>query len=543
MRDSIQILVSALAAMLLSGAATGQTAPHEIAPDLASALQAACGDNVPDPSLSAGLSLALQHGDEPPVLLQCGLADIASGRAIGPETLFHLASLTKQFVALEALILRDRGELDLDSPVDVYSGPVARGNVPTIRQTMRHMSGFYEHWAQSRLADVPTETLADITALITAQDSANFEPGQSFAYTNANYVLLTDVLQRVDGRSLPQMLGEDVFAPLGMVAAGFPVANPEGFQPRATGYAGPLDQAEAVDYVFSDILGDGGLYASASELLLWLAEMHNQSLGAFTAERIETGRLPNGVDTQYGLGLSVSPVDGDVLIHHGGGNRGASTWIGYLPGGNLSVVVLANSDNLNAEQIGFEILEAVTGHRMIFETVAAPSPELTEFAGVFAGAFNGDPILLQLTPGVDEILIGAPGGEPRHYLAGESDGYFRSDLPDLEVRVGLSGDLNFFYLGRPFEQLYRIEAEPRDAREFVGAWRSASLPGRDWQIDMVDDRLQLSGGGGDASWLEPVIQGVWLDRSTSTYLWLDADGQLVLTRTGIRSVGLTRAGD
>ncbi len=530
-----------MALALLSGPVHAQSI--DAGADLAGSLQAVCDTYVTNPATSAGLSLAVQRAGEPPVLLQCGLADIASGRAIEAGTVFHLASLTKQFVALEALILRDRGVLDLDAPVDVYTGPIARTDVPTIRQMLHHMSGFYEHWAQSRLVDVPTGTLAEITALITAQDSSNFEPGSNFAYTNANYVLLTDVLQRIDGRSLPQMLGEDVFAPLGMTGAGFPVADPDGFQGRATGYSGPADVPEAVDYVFSDILGDGGLYSSAPELLLWLAELRDQSLGQFTAERTESGHLRNGADTHYGLGLHVSPVDGDVLVHHGGGNRGASSWIGYLPGGDVSIVVLANSDSLNAEQIGFDILAAVTAQQVNFASLPAPSPPLADVAGLYAGAFNGDPILLQLTPGTDRVLIGVPGGEPRQYLPGESGAHYRSDLPDLEVRAGLSGDLNFFYLGRPFEQLYRIEPRAGAVEGFAGRWRSPSLPGRDWLIEPAEDGLQLSGGAAPPVRLEPVLPGVWLDRASSAYLWLDDDARLVLTRSGIRAITLMRAGD
>ena len=541
MRHLVQTVVAFCLVALPLGPAQSQA--NEPAPDLTETLRSVCDAFVSNPGGTAGLSLALQHGDEPAALVQCGLADIVTGRVIEPGTVFHLASLTKQFVALEALMLRDRGALDLDAPVDSYAGPIARANAPTIRQMMHHMSGFYEHWAQSQLADAPTETLADVVALITAQDSSNFEPGSSFAYTNANYVLLSHVLQLVNGRTLPQMLSEDVFEPLGMSTAGFPVADPVRFENRATGYTGELDAPRPVDYVFSDILGDGGLYASAPELLLWLAELRRQSLGMFTAERLETGRLPNGVDTGYGLGLSVSPVDGDILIHHGGGNAGASTWIGYMPGANWRVVVLANSDTLNAEQIGFDILQAVTGLTVTFETPAAPAPELADFAGIYAGAFNGDPILLELTTGDDEILIGVPGGEPRHYLAGVAGAYYRSDLPDLEVRVGLAGDLNFFYLGRPYEQFYRIDAEAHDDAGFVGRWRSTSLPGRDWAISRVEGGLQLAGGSGGDVQLDPAIPGGWLDPASSTYLWLDANGQLVLTRSAIRSIVLTRAQD
>tara|TARA_R110000868_G_scaffold53744_5_gene168591 strand:- start:31857 stop:33440 length:1584 start_codon:yes stop_codon:yes gene_type:complete len=524
--------------MLLHGPALSRE--DETSVDVAETLQFVCDSYVPNPAGTPGLSLALQHANEPPALVQCGLADIAADRAIEVGTVFHLASLTKQFVALEVLMHRDRGELNLDAPVDAYVGPIARTDVPTIRQMLHHMSGFYEHWAQSRLADVPTDTLADVVALISAQDSPNFEPGSSFSYTNANYVLLTQVLQLIDGRTLPQMLSDDVFVPLGMSTTGFPVADPGRFADRATGYSGELDAPQPVDYVFSDILGDGGLYASAPELLLWLAEMRNQSLGSFTSERLETGRLPNGVDTEYGLGLSVTALDGELLVHHGGGNAGASTWIGYLPGSNWRVVVLANSDALNAEQIGFEILEAVAGQAVTFAVPAAPSPALADFAGIYAGAFNGDPVLLELAPGDGEILIGIPGGDARHYLASDSGGYYRSDLPDLEVRVGLAGDLNFFYLGRPFEQLYRIDAEAHEDAEFVGRWQSTSLPGRDWEISSVEGGLQLSGGPGGDVRLDPAMPGVWLDPGSSTYLWLDATGQLVLTRSAIRSIVLVR---
>lgn len=501
--------------------------------DSGAALRATCEQFVvsePGP----GLSLAIQYGSADPVFYQCGSANLETERPISADTPFHLGSLTKQFVAFAVLQVARDGQIEMDAPIDRYLGGFARRDVPTVSDLLHHASGFYEHWNQWSLSDAEAESLEDIVDLARAQEYSNFEPGTGYAYTNLNYVLLAAILERVERRALPQILRERVFTPLGMNQSGFLNETGTMIAGRADGYSGA--EAEQVDYVVSSILGDGGLYASARDLLLWQQEWRRPRLDDIRSERLAVQTSSAGMANRYAAGVQIAEVPGGRLLHHGGANRGASTWMGYFEPADLRVVVLANSDTFNAQAIGLQIIEALEQIEPDLRSAAPTSHQIDRDLGLYAGSLQGQPILLRVLANGGGAHVGALGGVMRDYRLNESELYERVDEPRLEVRISSSWSLEFFFMGQPFDTLFRLPGDRVVDADIAGCWASGSLPGAQFRVEHVEAGYTLSFAGNNPELLEAPAPGVWLAREQGVFFTVTEEGFLWATRAGIREI-------
>src|SRR5262245_32446755 len=149
-----------------------------------------------------------------------GMADLEHGARITPTTVFHIASVSKQFTAFAIYLLAQEGKLALDDDVRKYLPELHDfGKTITIRHLIHHTSGLRDQWnllamAGWRLDDVITEK--DILRLVWRQRELNFAPGDKQLYSNTGYTLLGVIVKRVSGQSLREYTQEHIFKPLGM---------------------------------------------------------------------------------------------------------------------------------------------------------------------------------------------------------------------------------------------------------------------------------------------------------------------------------------
>jgi CubicO group peptidase (beta-lactamase class C family) len=162
-----------------------------------------------------GASAAVYVDDEPVVDIWGGYVDAAGGVAWERDTITSVFSITKTMTALCALILADRGELDLDAPVARYWPEFAAAGKQNVR--VRHLLG---HTAGLPTWDEPI-TVPDlydgraVTALLAAQ-APQWEPGTQAGYHSITFgFLVGEVVRRVTGRSLGAFFAEEVAGPLG----------------------------------------------------------------------------------------------------------------------------------------------------------------------------------------------------------------------------------------------------------------------------------------------------------------------------------------
>ncbi|MGZ7041379.1 MAG: serine hydrolase, partial [Thermoanaerobaculia bacterium] len=298
--------------------------------------------NNPSRAASPGESVvAVRNGD---VILResNGFANLEDKIAATPETHYRLASITKQFTAAAILDLAASGTLSIDDPVRKWLPslpPVA--NAITIRHLLTHTSGLIDY------EDVmPPDTKAqlhdaDVLRLLEAQTTTYFAPGTSYRYSNSGYALLALIVEKASGQRFAGYLRERIFLPLAMKTT---VAHEEGITTvvnRAYGYSRSGASWTRTDQsLTSAVLGDGGIYTSVDELVLWLRALDAGRFADAMVPRVDTDKP--GV--KYGFGWRISEHRGHRMISHTGETIGFRNAIIRFPDEHLAVVVLTNRD-------------------------------------------------------------------------------------------------------------------------------------------------------------------------------------------------------
>ncbi|WP_077032873.1 serine hydrolase [Pelomonas sp. KK5] len=319
-----------------------------------------------------------------------GMASVQHGVANRPQTRIRIASISKHFTCLAALLLAEDGLLDLDAPVTRYlSGVRSRRGVPTLRQFMTHTSGYRCTLDMGTLANgtavQPNEW--QLAALL-RQGEANFAPGEGQIYSNGTYHALSLVIEQVAGMPFERFLKTRIFEPLGMQdtdsipndALMVPgLASPHVPAPEGGWMRPPSD---------ADLRGDGGMVSTVDDMLRWLAHLRGSDKRVGTAETwrqmLEPATLANGLQSTYALGLKRHAYRGHEIIHHSGGLFGLNGQMLTVPGLGLDLVVLVNGAPLSATNLGWRIVDAVLGDA----PGSAPAPVLASIAGLehLAGA-------------------------------------------------------------------------------------------------------------------------------------------------------------
>ena len=274
-----------------------------------------------------------------------GYADVAKQVPATAQTGYYIGSTTKAFTGLSAAILAERGQIDLDAPVDTYLPVPFKA---TLRQLMSHSAPIENNPVVFRTAfsgDHSTEALLRILA-----DTKPRTEG--FRYDNLGYVIAGLALERVTGKPWQQLHDELIFKPLGMNrttaymsrAERAPLALP--YDIIATGNIGLLTYRKNDKMMHAA----GGTVTTPEDLTRWL-EAHLNGSRAIPANAFaETQKQQAAVEPRgafqgrgYGFGWYQGTHGGDAVLYHGGGFEGWRALFSFMPQKKLGVAVVTNS--------------------------------------------------------------------------------------------------------------------------------------------------------------------------------------------------------
>jgi CubicO group peptidase (beta-lactamase class C family) len=312
-------------------------AAAQLAPASAARIDAAAAKEVANGTV-AGVSVAVARGGDVVFARGWGLAALDPKTAAGPDTRYRIQSVTKLLTAVAVLRLVEDGRLALAEPVTKWFPGLPAA--VTVRHLLTHTSGLADFWQLESYKRAPPARPADVVPLLVAAPP-DFAPGAKFDYANTNFLLLGLIVERVSGRSLPEVLGEVVFRPAGMTASGF---DCEAIATR--GYV-VKDKALAPAPPFVVPPGDGSasVCASAPDLARFA-----QALVAGRLLRPETvtamltpQKLADGKTIPFGLGADLEDFDGRPAFGHLGGGAGFHTRLTHFRDEGVTVVVFANN--------------------------------------------------------------------------------------------------------------------------------------------------------------------------------------------------------
>lgn len=299
---------------------------------------------------SPGCAVGISQGGREVYTRGYGMSDLQHAIAITPSSIFHVASISKQFAAYSVALLAEDGRLSLDDDVRKYVPEIPSYGAPiTIRHLIYHTSGLRDQWQLLGYAgwrfpeDLITEQ--DVLRIVSRQKGTNFAPGAEWAYSNTGYTLLAVIVKRVSGKSLRDFAQERIFAPLGMRDTHFHDDHTMIVRGRTSAYEPRPGGGWKISIPVFDTYGATSLFTTASDLLKWMANFDTPTVGsrALVAAAQTSSTLNNGTSTSYGYGLSIFTYRGLAAIGHGGADAGYRAQVERYPERGLAVSVLCNA--------------------------------------------------------------------------------------------------------------------------------------------------------------------------------------------------------
>ncbi len=326
-----------------------------------------------------GCSVGIARAGAPVAAKAYGLANLEHGIALTPQSVFYMASVSKQFMALSVLLLERDGKIRLDDRVGAYIPELPSHTAAvTLRQLLHHTGGVRDYLTLFDLAGHPPDyviTERATLAMLGRQAGLNFAPGAEHLYSNSGYVLLSIVVHRVSGQPLDAFARARIFSPLGMASTKFQHDHNAPVPGRATGYVRRGDGWSIANSSL-DVVGDGGLYSSVDDMLRWSAAWARPEFAPLLARMATPGTLADGkpIPNGYGMGLSRSTYRDVEIISHGGALVGYRTVFLRLPAQDLAIVTLCNAATANAGRLGQLVAESYAGSSMTAAPAAGPPP-------------------------------------------------------------------------------------------------------------------------------------------------------------------------
>ncbi len=352
-----------------------------------------CGQNA---ALDQRISAALEASGAPSVSVAVvqngaityakafGKSNIAENRPAGAATRYAIGSVSKQFTAAALLLLAERRKISLDDKVAKYFPDLTRAREVTIRELLSHTSGYEDYAPQDYIIPAWTHPTTPREIMDQwAKKPLNFNPGTRWQYSNTNYVIAGQIVEKVSGEPLMTFLRENIFVPLEMLSAGeitrHEPADASAYTRYALGPPRPVAR-EGPGWMFAA----GELAMTPADLARWdIAFLQKKILSANSYQKFTREvKLKDGKPTHYALGLQLGELNGTPMISHTGEVSGFLTSNAVFPAKGVAVVVCSNEDGISlVTPLARQIAEVLLG--------GEPEKELAEVRGILEGLREG----------------------------------------------------------------------------------------------------------------------------------------------------------
>lgn len=316
-----------------------------------------------DKSNSPGAAVSVMIDGEIIYKKGFGCANLEYDIPIMPSTIFHVASVSKQFTAMAILLLEKEGKLSIYDDVHKYIPELPDfGQTITIEHLIHHTSGLRDQWELLFLSgwredDVITKE--HIMKMITRQKALNFEPGTQFLYSNSGYTLMAEIVERVTGQTFASFTKEYIFKPLEMNNTHFHDDNDMIVKNRAYSYRLDLKDGFKKSVLNFSNVGATSLFTTVEDLSKWGENFNIYKVGGSSVinRMLQRYTLKNGETIPYACGVSIKEYKGLRTIEHNGADAGFRSSIVCFPDQKMTVSVLSNLSTFKPEYYAKKLAE------------------------------------------------------------------------------------------------------------------------------------------------------------------------------------------
>ncbi len=344
------------------------------------------------------------------------------------ESVFNVASISKEFTAAAVMHCVERGLINLDDELRKYFPEIPYEGV-TVRQMLTHTSGLpeqnellYKHWD----SDTPVSNKDMLKYLIRYKPDIAFRPGEGFKYCNTNYSLLAMIVEKVSGETFQHFTTKNIFGPLGMTKTRLLDLQQENHRSISNATENYIFDAEKNRFSMpeeipqwkkalplSGLYGAGNVYSTASDLMKWQESLKTaRLLKPESIREMQKVQVQGNVDGSdgYGYGFAIKSIYGDTKVFHYGGTLGYWNALQHFQNADRTIIVLSNNEsekgltNAIAAILFDQQVALPSDHR---EVKLSPS-ELNRFVGTYEA--NGRSFSIENRK--DKLFRIVEGGEP-----------------------------------------------------------------------------------------------------------------------------------
>jgi CubicO group peptidase (beta-lactamase class C family) len=277
-----------------------------------------------------------------------------------PETIFEIASCSKQFIGVSIALLHREGKIDYTDDITKYIPELPNFKGVTIYNLLRHTSGIPDYLGQFRI-DWKNDRIATNQDVIEyhslKKDTLEFLPNSTHYYSNTNYVFLATIIERISKQKIADYLSERIFKPLKMNRTF--VYNrrlePREIKNYAYGYSWIKNSFERVTldddrigskihFYMDGIVGDAKVNSTVEDIYKWKCAIKNNALLSMEEYNkvMEISQTTDKKDVRYGFGFDVRKRENSISYGHTGSWDGYISLIHYNSKNDRTIIILNN---------------------------------------------------------------------------------------------------------------------------------------------------------------------------------------------------------
>jgi CubicO group peptidase (beta-lactamase class C family) len=413
----------------------------------------------------------------------CGARSMLEGHEPDGNVQYRIGSLTKMFVAVMVMRLRDEGRLDPGDPLSKHLDAGQAGNV-TIWQLLSHTAGLASEADGPWWERTPGELRPELGSIL-GEEPGRHPPGRLFHYSNPGYALLCALIAQARGRAWEEALRREVLEPLGMTRT---TARPQA--PHARGFAVHpwADVMQLEPAVDTGLMAPAGeLWSTADDLCRFAAFLIDGDDRVLSARTLAEMRVPASAPGDqawaagYGLGFQLFRRDGQVLYGHTGSMPGFLATLCVSQADGIAGIALANATSgPDVSGVAIDLARIVAEREPRLPPRWKPMPEADQALLSLTGLWywGTRPYLLRLLPerGVELSPVTGAGRASRFAPRPDGtwiglDGYYAGEtLRAVPEADGTAEHLDlgtFVFTRQPYEP-----GAPPAARPDPGGWRA-----------------------------------------------------------------------
>jgi CubicO group peptidase (beta-lactamase class C family) len=490
-----------------------------------------------DNASSPGCTIGIVMNDQLVYSKGYGLANLEYGIVNTPQTIFHMASVSKQFTAYSIILLAAQGKLSLDDDIHKYLSwfPDLKVKI-TIRNLLNHTSGIRDQWqllaiAGTRLDDVITQE--QIIKVLSKQQALNFKPGEQYSYSNSGFTMLAEIVKKVSGMSLRKFTDSAIFKPLGMTSTHFHDDYTEIEKHRSYSYD-RIDSAHFANSILSySNEGATSLFTNIPDMSKWLMNFYDHKVGAQTNidQLTKNAILNNGEKISYAQGIVTDTYKGWKQFSHGGSDAGYRTYVSVFPDLKMGFIVFSNLADLGPGSKVYKMADLFIKDRTAKKEEIKKAPRdsiaavLTNPSAFkkFAGTYISEEGIVFSFELKGSSLFYNAQGESNFLIKEVKDTFSMAASPEIKLVFGIKAKDTMVDIKVPDDKVYHFTKFRMDTLQndnqlkvYTGTYYCPELDCK-YGIVLKDHALMLT----NAKYSDTKLTRTSPDDLASDYWWMD----------------------